>query len=511
MTRALDFLAVCLSLAACRDAGARSSAVMRASAAVASAAQVPPTPVEVTTPALRPLTPSAGIVTTSRVLFRWSPAVGARVELSHDPRFERIVRDEVGERGERRIDHLTRGAWFWRVAAPDGGVSVGRRLRVSARSSHPSRQSFAIDSDINGDGLDDVPLIQTVALGNRASPMPLVHLVNGTVPGCQLYQDARTPPPRCSPQHYPRAVGDINGDGATDLVAFERLFFGGAAVGERWEAASRICQRGKDCGTVFTALGDLDADGYADVVDEGGRVYLGGPRGVTTRLKRTLPAALDADTPGFTNAGRLAGGGDFDGDGHHDVAVLSADEGLVLYPGAVDGIAFARATSIALPLPAEAAHESLRIGDLDGDGFVDVVGIASLEESVKRPGAKPDVWRRPILWVVLGRASMASMAVSVQQPWPVPDLEPSEYLGSFFSFDIDHRVAADGTAVVRAVDVGLLHYEVRTALLQGSQLRILPVKRLRGGRASASANRDWRCQWRWRRRHRHAWQRRSPR
>jgi hypothetical protein len=124
---------------------------------------------------------------------------------------------------------------------------------------------------------------------------------------------------------------------------------------------------------------DFDDDGYTDlVVDAAGRttVVWGGRGGLSGG---TVLAAGTGEEP----EGQLVTG-DFDGDGHQDVAAA----GLVAYGPVTRTGGAARTDRITLDTgehPVEEAEEEywktydIAAGDIDGDGFTDLLAVASVD------------------------------------------------------------------------------------------------------------------------------------
>ncbi|MFJ8637065.1 FG-GAP and VCBS repeat-containing protein [Streptomyces sp. NPDC093568] len=203
------------------------------------------------------------------------------------------------------------------------------------------------------------------------------------------------------------ACGDVNGDGIADLVVsgqqaetYENgtfVYLGSAAGLTRHTFL-------KNGAYELAAVGDLNGDGYADIVastygDDGVtslggvvRAYLGGANGV-----RTSPqATITQDTPGvpgsdeesdwFGNALSLA---DINRDGYADLAVGTIHEtigtakiagSVTVLRGSAAGLTATGAQSFTqntagIPGTAESADRfgaSVRLSDLNGDGRADL-------------------------------------------------------------------------------------------------------------------------------------------
>lgn len=203
------------------------------------------------------------------------------------------------------------------------------------------------------------------------------------------------------------AVGDVDGDGAPDLL------LASSAQGDR--ALLRLSRREGEPrflpveltaipGRSFVqavALGDLDGDGRADLLVS---TLASGTGGFTSRVDVLLsrPPGFEM-RPVLSEAGRKPRGavaiGDLDGDGRPDLALLSGDGTLETHLGDGRG-GFTAAAHVAPPpdrLGCAGYHVAIRDLDLDGRGDVVAAfageGSASDPEAPCRSGGALVAWR----------------------------------------------------------------------------------------------------------------------
>ncbi len=178
------------------------------------------------------------------------------------------------------------------------------------------------------------------------------------------------------------AAGDVNGDGIPDFCVSAPFFHQGAGLSKgrvsmhsgadgalMWSKAGAV--QSAVLGFELTTVGDIDGDGAREVV--AGAPFAGNGSafvwsGKTGNLLHTFTGAATNDSCGYS----IATGGDFDGDGVEDIAVASygAD---VAGPDAGEVIVYSSATFAVIATidpPAgdvESGAGLAFLGDVDGD------------------------------------------------------------------------------------------------------------------------------------------------
>ena len=174
-------------------------------------------------------------------------------------------------------------------------------------------------------------------------------------------------------------AGDINGDGYSDALAVRcpidapackdpvLTFFSGAPdapeLRVEWPAAATTQAN-------WIELGDVNRDGFADVVlttRDGAWLFAGSEEG---------PGRSFAVSPAWTMGSRGRQGFDFNGDGFMDYAAIasSSANAVKIHFGSPAGLG----KDPALELNADAKQtggfgDSLAFGDVNGDGFADII------------------------------------------------------------------------------------------------------------------------------------------
>ncbi len=237
-----------------------------------------------------------------------------------------------------------------------------------------------------------------------------------------------------SEDYFGQAVsgaGDLNGDGYDDVLVGapeEGLRAGavyvytgsvhGVDVASEYKLEANFEDAADYFGCSVSAAGDIDGDGFADIVvgafgdDELGEsagtafVYLGSTTGVDPTSEAKL-LAFDGDDHDYFGS-RVAGAGDVNGDGFDDViagAMGNNDAGLYagaayLYLGSGDGIDRDTEQKLVPSASDQAGRFGSDVsgaGDVNGDGFDDlVIGAYMDDQEAESAGAA---------YVVLGSAA----------------------------------------------------------------------------------------------------------
>ena len=275
--------------------------------------------------------------------------------------------------------------------------------------------SVAGAGDVNGDGYADV-IVGAYNYNSAPSAYGSVFVFLGGPSGIGSGNPATAATEIDGYQGFGYSVasaGDVNGDGYADVIvgAPGAGTGGGAFVyhgspsgvpsgGYLIEAASQFWtdQAGAGLGTSVAGAGDVNGDGYADVIvgangydagqtDEGAAfVFLGGPTGLGSGEVSTADARLESNQAGADFGVSVAGAGDVNGDGYADVIIGAdhydngqTDEGAAfVFNGGPFGTGSGNPTIAAAQLESNWANGDLGYsvagaGDVNGDGYADVI------------------------------------------------------------------------------------------------------------------------------------------
>ena len=242
------------------------------------------------------------------------------------------------------------------------------------------------------------------------------------------------------------SAGDVNGDGFSDVIVGAHLYDNGAneegrafvyhgsaaglATSPAWTAESN--QAGALFGQSVASAGDVNADGSSDVIigapqysndqTQEGRVfvYLGSATGLLS-----TPWTTERNDANASFGASVACAGDVDGDGFSDVIIGSwrAPPGglVVVHRGGPGGLEPVAAWETGTPQMGAAYGVSVAsAGDVNGDGFSDIIVGASLYDQGELDEGQAFVYRGGpggleinAAWIVEGNQDDARLGASV--------------------------------------------------------------------------------------------------
>ncbi|MFN8586583.1 MAG: FG-GAP-like repeat-containing protein [Candidatus Eisenbacteria bacterium] len=240
--------------------------------------------------------------------------------------------------------------------------------------------------DVNGDGYSDLlvsaALYDVGALGAAGKVWLYLGSATGVSASAAWTVEGDEAAQWCGYDVAP--AGDVNGDGYADfIVGFSRatyqgtlragmvkVYFGSAAGVDPVVETIPGGVANQELGRRVSYLGDVDGDGYDDVLV--GRmdsfyVYRGGPDGVdgVAVLAKALPYPAN-------DLGISFSGGDVNGDGYADIAAVSSSVGDSVYVF-LGGSVLSPTPSWRLGLTGGVVQEVEVIGDVDGAGNADIL------------------------------------------------------------------------------------------------------------------------------------------
>lgn len=350
---------------------------------------------DVTAP--RPVAPaSLGRTTTQRPTFRWrlpADADGARLTVCRDRACTDVALQVNAVGAQLRPTALFRpGVYFWRVAAVRRGV-VSEATSATWEFVVPARDT-PVDStihhivDFNGDAYADVTTQfdrdnpEGVYLGSASGLARTPSTAMVTVDG------------EAEVEHT--VAGDLDGDGFCDLVSL-------TTTGDDPAMRRVVLRRGGPSGLAapvalsssspwpaeFVGAGDLDGDGYGDLVGidlelagvpARARVFWGAPTG----LRDGTPVILTASPGDDLDARAVASLGDVNGDGRADLVfgAPGADGGAGRVDVWINGPDGAGAVTTLRGDGGRFGASVSVTGDYDGDGYADVAATSPFDLTV---------------------------------------------------------------------------------------------------------------------------------
>ena len=251
-----------------------------------------------------------------------------------------------------------------------GGLSTTPAVLGGAGTPFTVGGPVACAGDVNRDGFADVVVLNTEAYvflgsagGLSTTPIALAH------PGISS---------RLYAPESAAGAGDVNGDGYADIVVGGDILGGYVYLGSPAGPSQtpdtlnvQSIQLDGDFGRAVASAGDVNGDGFADILvtdpvlnqpNASVFLFLGGPGGITVA---TQPAAMLSSLSGLS----IAGAGDVNGDGFADVIGGTPYIDAALFLGGPGGLS---TTPTPLGTPGFVSGVA-GAGDVNGDGFADVL------------------------------------------------------------------------------------------------------------------------------------------
>jgi hypothetical protein len=345
-------------------------------------------------------TAAAWTAESNQVSAHFGQSVASAGDVNGDGFGDVIVGARLFENGE-----TDEGRAFVYLGSASGLATAAAWTAESNQASAWFGLSVASAGDVNGDGFGDV-IVGAYAFDNGETNEGRAFVYLGSASGLSTTA-AWTAESNQASAWFGFSVasaGDVNGDGFGDVIVGAWLFdnvetdegrafvylgsASGLSTAAAWTAESN--QAGAQFGWSVASAGDVNGDGYGDVIvgaylfdngetDEGRAfVYLGAASGPSTAAAWTA----ESNQANASFGSPVASAGDVNGDGYGDVIVGAtnfdngeADEGRAfVYLGSASGLSTAAAwTAESNQMGARFGSSVASAGDVNGDGYGDVI------------------------------------------------------------------------------------------------------------------------------------------
>ena len=327
----------------------------------------------------------------------------------------------IGAFSDDDAGNASGAAYLYRGGASGADTSTEVKL-LASDAAHDSIFGYGVvgPGDLNGDGYDDL-LVGACRDNEVGTESGAVYLFYGSSSGLDPSTEYKITASEAEEGAffgiYMGAAGDTDGDGFPEIAIGAR---GPTAVGPSYGAVylyssgpsgvdrdtERLLQasdpeEGAWFGCGLAGAGDVDGDGYDDLVvgalsddgmgDESGAIYLylGSSDGVDPTTEQKLKASDAGKWHYFGQA--VSSAGDLDQDGYADIVVGAYGENsggfesgaAYVYRGGSDGIDLDTEDKLVAPDGHYGQQFGRKVsggGDVDGDGYPDIVVGAALDD-----------------------------------------------------------------------------------------------------------------------------------
>jgi len=291
------------------------------------------------------------------------------------------------------------------------GISGGPATILQSFQSNARFGESVGTGDFNGDGYCDV-IVGAFTYSNGESFEGATYIYKGSPNGINTTPVAIFESNAVNAQlgYAANAAGDVNGDGYSDFIAGAPFYsnstgrvgsaylFYGSPDGINPNTITSViagAQLNEALGTSVSSAGDVNGDGFSDVVigaplydngqtDEGAAfIYLGSANGIVTPFATKVESNQVGAQMGYS----VASAGDVNGDGYSDVIVgapqyhngSSAEGAVFLFLGSPTGTSTTVTARVESNINfAQLGFSVAAAGDVNGDGYADIIAGANL-------------------------------------------------------------------------------------------------------------------------------------